>query len=194
MDTRDPNPGFVAWLQSADNVFWISGKPGSGKSTLMKYAIHYILSRPQLFKQGNNPTVLEFFFYQQGRWQEQSFLGLLHHLLHQFVKTFPYLLEVLARFFDSIQPCLNGRRPVDKQPKQDANNFHWDESSLKEGLRLIGQCANNSGDVCIFIDGFDECEGDHGKHLDFLLKWIETLPKGSFNVKLCIASRPLTAI
>lgn len=33
----DPKMRFLAWLQSGDGIFWISGKPGSGKSTLMKY-------------------------------------------------------------------------------------------------------------------------------------------------------------
>src|ERR1700733_637613 len=28
---------FVSWLQSGAGIYWISGKPGSGKSTLMKY-------------------------------------------------------------------------------------------------------------------------------------------------------------
>lgn len=28
---------FVEWLRSSDSLYWVSGKPGSGKSTLMKY-------------------------------------------------------------------------------------------------------------------------------------------------------------
>ena len=28
---------FSAWLKSGDGIFWINGKPGSGKSTLMSY-------------------------------------------------------------------------------------------------------------------------------------------------------------
>jgi type II secretory ATPase GspE/PulE/Tfp pilus assembly ATPase PilB-like protein len=30
--------GFPEWLQSDRGIFWITGKAGSGKSTLMKYA------------------------------------------------------------------------------------------------------------------------------------------------------------
>jgi GTP1/Obg family GTP-binding protein len=29
----------VPWLQSESKMFWVSGKPASGKSTLMKYII-----------------------------------------------------------------------------------------------------------------------------------------------------------
>lgn len=32
-----PHMSFVKWLESDHNLFWVSGKPGSGKSTLMKY-------------------------------------------------------------------------------------------------------------------------------------------------------------
>src|SRR5215469_10920600 len=28
---------FVEWLREEDGVYWVSGKPGSGKSTLMKF-------------------------------------------------------------------------------------------------------------------------------------------------------------
>lgn len=28
---------FKSWLEGGDGIYWISGKPGSGKSTLMKY-------------------------------------------------------------------------------------------------------------------------------------------------------------
>jgi hypothetical protein len=30
---------FAKWLQSGSGIFWISGKPASGKSTLLKYAV-----------------------------------------------------------------------------------------------------------------------------------------------------------
>lgn len=33
----DPDPGLVNWLRESDGLFWIQGKLGSGKSTLMKY-------------------------------------------------------------------------------------------------------------------------------------------------------------
>jgi ABC-type lipoprotein export system ATPase subunit len=32
-----PATNFVEWLKSDSPVYWVSGKPGSGKSTFMKY-------------------------------------------------------------------------------------------------------------------------------------------------------------
>jgi len=36
-DASQPHTNSVEWLKSDDSLFWISGKPGSGKSTVMKY-------------------------------------------------------------------------------------------------------------------------------------------------------------
>jgi len=33
------NSGLSSWLESGSGIFWIEGKPGSGKSTLMKYIV-----------------------------------------------------------------------------------------------------------------------------------------------------------
>jgi hypothetical protein len=35
---RDETSPFMVWLRSGRDIFWISGKAGSGKSTLMKYS------------------------------------------------------------------------------------------------------------------------------------------------------------
>ena len=32
-----PSVIFVDWLKQEDGLYWVSGKPGSGKSTLMKF-------------------------------------------------------------------------------------------------------------------------------------------------------------
>ena len=34
-----PQHHFLQWLRCGDGVFWVSGKAGSGKSTLMKYLL-----------------------------------------------------------------------------------------------------------------------------------------------------------
>lgn len=43
---------FVAWLEEGDGLYWIAGKAGSGKSTLMKY----IASHPST---GNGAGIAE---------------------------------------------------------------------------------------------------------------------------------------
>lgn len=56
-------PSFPGWLEKNAGVYWITGKPGSGKSTLIKY----IFQSPQLIHHlknyaGNSPLALAGFF------------------------------------------------------------------------------------------------------------------------------------
>jgi hypothetical protein len=39
--SNKPWSSFVDWLISPQHVYWITGKAGSGKSTLMKYIVHH---------------------------------------------------------------------------------------------------------------------------------------------------------
>ncbi|KAH7123329.1 hypothetical protein B0J13DRAFT_680038 [Dactylonectria estremocensis] len=77
---------FPEWLQKTDDsVYWITGKPGSGKSTLMKY----IYQNPQLRTNlenyaGDLPLMLGgFFFWNPGSESERSQGGLVRTMLRE---------------------------------------------------------------------------------------------------------------
>jgi hypothetical protein len=38
-DWNKPWDDFARWLKAGDGIYWVSGKAGSGKSTLMRYII-----------------------------------------------------------------------------------------------------------------------------------------------------------
>lgn len=55
--------GFISWLQSdKDKIFWIRGKPGSGKSTLMKFVIDNDNTRRLLDRWRPGTKILSHFF------------------------------------------------------------------------------------------------------------------------------------
>ena len=69
---------FLEWLESGSGIFHISGKPGSGKSTLMKFLCQHIATTDALLLWAGNKTLVfaRFFFRNQGKRLQRSIIGL----------------------------------------------------------------------------------------------------------------------
>jgi hypothetical protein len=106
------------------------------------------------------------------------------------------LLAIFGLYFKKQLPRLPGdeKKPSDDYVYRNASKHRWTEAALKEGLHFLALRATVPKTIWIFVDGPDECQGDHGKQLDFLLGWIRSLQQGALRVKLCVSSRPLPAI
>jgi hypothetical protein len=97
-DTGDEQWKFRKWVRtnvSGNNVFWISGKPGSGKSTLMKFIAHHDQLRATLADWGENfkLLVIEYYFWKSGSSIQKSLEGLLRSILHQILSQCPELIQ-----------------------------------------------------------------------------------------------------
>ncbi|RYP19322.1 hypothetical protein DL765_003404 [Monosporascus sp. GIB2] len=55
---------FVQWLKSDQSIFWISGKPGSGKSTLMKFLVRDRRTTKYLETWKTPVQICRFFFFE----------------------------------------------------------------------------------------------------------------------------------
>lgn len=81
-------PSFCSWLQDGSGLFWINGKPGSGKSTLMKYIYQSETTWQLLHSWTRSTTEVKelqagFFFHYRGTPLQKSFEGLLRSLILQ---------------------------------------------------------------------------------------------------------------
>ncbi|KAI4917837.1 uncharacterized protein J4E92_008774 [Alternaria infectoria] len=166
---------FAEWLGSENSLYWISGKPGSGKSTLMKY----ICSHPQTvqlldsWRDGLTLLQARFFFWAAGHTLQSSHEGLLRGLLYTLLAQCPRLVPSV---FPEICTEIVAGRELD---------LSWTSSELMEALHLLVE--NSRGlKICLFIDGLDEYAGDHGG----LIRVLETLSSYD-NMKLVLSSRPL---
>jgi hypothetical protein len=56
-DCRTPGSDFVEWLRSGSGVYWIQGKMGCGKSTLMKYVTEQELTKTHLREWANGQVL-----------------------------------------------------------------------------------------------------------------------------------------
>lgn len=76
---------FVDWMTSQQGVYWISGKPGSGKSTLIKYLSDHPTTAKILRSWAGEAKlyIASFYFWNAGSNLQKSQEGLLRGLLYE---------------------------------------------------------------------------------------------------------------
>lgn len=160
------------WLSSSEGLFWIYGKPGSGKSTLMDYLAHNsrVVSNLQNYSPVNWKVLRFFFDFRKGKGVTNSFEGLLRSLLYQLIKKMPQI---------DVQ-CLDD--------SERDSIFGWPEHRLRDTLRRALESAKNG--VCIFVDGLDEYEGSFLTLTPFLQSLATSNGSQKFPIKICVSSRP----
>jgi hypothetical protein len=115
MDTDDWD-SFTEWLSATDgkNVFWISGKPGSGKSTLMKYLFNdkRTITNLRTWTDGMPLQKAGFFFWNSGTVMQMSRMGLLRSLLHTVLQhDQDTVIQLFAHRWQQFVATGGGRQP-----------------------------------------------------------------------------------
>ncbi|KAI8623170.1 hypothetical protein F5Y19DRAFT_482008 [Xylariaceae sp. FL1651] len=79
---------FLNWLESGSGIFYLSGKPGSGKSTMMKFITREKRTAEALrtWAAGKQLVVSSFFFWSSGLSIQRSIEGLYRGLLWETLK------------------------------------------------------------------------------------------------------------
>ncbi len=90
---------FGDWLKDGEDNYWVSGKPGSGKSTLMKYIVGEPRTAQYLseWKQTTDLIVVTFFFKNFGTDLQKSATGLLRSLIWQITQQWPEMVNLVRR-------------------------------------------------------------------------------------------------
>lgn len=171
------------WLKSGRGIFYISGKAGSGKSTLMKYLARSPQTREHLTHwaktKGKDLIFAEFFFWRSGAPLEREIEGLYRGILWKILDAHPDLIQ-------SLFPALWR----DKYGAFDDKTRRTTEPMISEleaafDILIHSPRALSEHRVCLFIDGLDEFEGDYWRLSQRLVKWC-----ASDDMKLCVSSRP----
>lgn len=158
-------------------LLWVKGRPGAGKSTIMKYA----MSRLMPVAGSNYRAVAAFFCHARGVELQRTQSGVFRALLHQLVQHSPELEKKLETTF---QERCRSEGPHDSK-------WRWTEFELKVLLReyVLALCRNT--EVHLLIDAVDECGDDNAEQL---LDFFQTLTNVSGeehcgNLKVFVSSR-----
>ncbi|KAK4161886.1 hypothetical protein QBC43DRAFT_322955 [Cladorrhinum sp. PSN259] len=153
---KDLTTTFSSWLKSGRGVFNITGKPGSGKSTLMKHLVTRRLRKTKslLEENANGKTVLvaTSYFWMLGQFQQQrSFTGLVRSILYELLEQAPELIPIvfakhLARGLNL--PCTHHTIDISTEEFEEA---------LLRALQIGGEKYY----ICIFIDAADELQDNN---------------------------------
>lgn len=177
---------FKDWLESGDKLYWITGKAGSGKSTLMKYICYPVKSAGELkrvprcrkflttWSGDKHLVVASFYFWNSGIQTQMTQRGLLISLLHQILEQCPDIAplacpdrwESLSLFGEELLP--------------------WKDQELHDTLyRVTKNIAQTNSTVVLFVDGLDEFQGKPEELISLFKDIVD-----SSDIKICVASRP----
>jgi ankyrin repeat protein len=148
---------------------WIKGKPGAGKSTMMKHA---------LFKTKKllaGAVIISFFFTARGSILEKSTLGMYRSLLLQLLIAISSLQDDFVCMFS--------------QMRKHSDVYEWNIEELQEFLITATKSLQQHRLVC-FIDALDECKEDEVRELvDFLEDLGRTAVSSGTSLNICLSSR-----
>jgi ankyrin repeat protein len=153
---------------------WIKGNPGTGKSTLMKFA--YLNAKQKI----KDKTVISFFFNARGADLEKSTTGMYRSLLLQLLQGLPELQDRLLSFYKSMNLNLgttgNEYKPFGAELLK---------AIFREAIRNLCQSAL----VC-FIDALDECNEEQIRDMiSFFQQLGEEAIANRVHLQVCFSSR-----
>ncbi|KAF3005195.1 hypothetical protein E8E13_010761 [Curvularia kusanoi] len=189
LDHSLSDSSFASWLSSpleTRRIYWICGKPGSGKSTIMRF-IHENLVLPDHLSPWSSDNIVfraQYFFWNPGSELQKSVIGLLRALLYQ-------LISQLRSHRPTMVPDVIVRAKWTAACAADNATIHWTQRELQSTLkRLLGK-LKTFGSVFLLIDGLDELSGAEETR-DELLRYLFEMAD-SAHVKICLSSRPWNA-
>lgn len=172
----------VTKLAEHHGFLWIKGKPGAGKSIMMKYLLHRakktlaeravtsFFAKETLAER----VVISFFFNARGDELERSTQGMYRSLLIQ-------LLQKLSRTrldSEALFPFLS--RPDDNR---------WPIEALKQAFQSVVSQAD-SLDLCCYIDALDECSEDEVREMIYFFEDIgKQAVESKLTFRVCFSSR-----
>ncbi|KAL8654961.1 MAG: hypothetical protein Q9226_003228 [Calogaya cf. arnoldii] len=171
---------FRQWLEAGKAVYWISGKPGSGKSTLMKYIVGEPRTAQYLseWEPDTDLIIATFFFKDLGTELQKSVTGLLRSMIWQIARYWPGMINTVLRRYAQSTGRSNDPSLLTALPT-------WTDRRLLQILKDFTKEKPAVVSLCAFIDGLDEYNGDEERLFE-VIRLLSSAP----GCKVCVSSRP----
>jgi hypothetical protein len=174
---------FPKWLESAKQpIYWITGKPGSGKSTIMKHIIRSpsLITHLRDWSKHLPLLIVNYYAWNPGTDPLQKTLeGLKRTTLYQALTKFPNLAPKLA-------PRVWAYYAILQHPQREHEVPLAEEWEIDESFQILISLAGKEFSLVIFIDGLDELE----MHPKTTISLVESLTSSAHHVKVCVAGGP----
>ena len=191
LDAALPKPNIALWLREGGRIFHISGKAGSGKSTLVKFLYSHAKTEENLRKWAGGKKLVKarFYFWSSDKDELQMSLDGLRRSL---------LLGVLCQCPDLIPDIFPQQWGQWKNglPSSVAVSDTFPAGIVKGAFDLlVAKQSNPTHRFCFFIDGLDEYTVEdpsdistaHWEIARDLVNWTK-----SEDIKICTSARPHT--
>ena len=167
---------FRTWLQEGRRIYWIAGKAGWGKSTLMKFLCHHHRTFEALNVWADKQRLItaKYFFWNAGTDMQNSLLGLMQTLFYHILCQCPHIVETVRPSRCAVDSRFEASEP-------------WTLHELIESFDNLA-ALDLPDKFCFFIDGLDEYNGEEIDVVE-VLRSLASSPA----VKLCVSSRPWNA-
>ena len=176
---------FTGWLRDTDvsksPIYWIQGKPGSGKSTLMKFAMHDVrISKLLNGDSGDTWTLAAFFFHDRGSEMQKTLVGMLQEVLRSVLDQVPALLPYVIPSYINLVREQRTRNPI------------WDLDRLILTFGSVFEQREVHVRILFLLDALDEHYGDKEILISLIKDLTEKTDDDYVVTKWCLASRSWT--
>jgi ankyrin repeat protein len=160
------------WCRQHRGLLWLKGNPGSGKSTIMQFALQEV---PAIYDE--KTIMISFFFHARGNELQKNPLGLYRSLLHQLLKCVPGALSDMVTYFEE------RRRTI-------GNEWKWEIRILQSFLESSLPRILERFPVILCIDALDECaENSAVKLIAYFKRLLSMLPSTNSRFGILLSCR-----
>ncbi|KAL9096499.1 MAG: hypothetical protein Q9165_001496 [Trypethelium subeluteriae] len=180
---------YRSWTNQRQGILWVKGKPGAGKSTLMKFA----LEAERNHEESHSMIILGFFFYGRAGNNsiQNSLLGLYRSLLHQILTQVPeMLLQFMKRFKHVLAQFMDKHKNNLKSTSEQKFDWTMHESELRNFLKDWIPYYSKSCPIRIFVDALDESGEKIAREIvQYFQRMMKDAQSMDGSLKICFSCR-----